>query len=427
MNIYLDKLAAYFAETGLNPATADLLAHGIGLVGLVALAFVVNFLTKQVLLRTVVGVIRRSKATWDDALVEAKVFHRLAHIAPALVINFFGDDVLGRSPEVLMAVNVFVNIYLIVIVLGVILAFLSAVEALFNRSKLGAQMPIKGFVQAVKLTVVLVGLIFILSQVLGRSPVYFLSGLGAIMAVLLLIFKDAILGFVAGIQISTNRMVRIGDWIEMPKAGADGDVIDVALTTVKVRNWDKTITTIPTYALISESFKNWRGMSETGGRRIKRSLYIDMSSVGFANEEQLARWQKISLLKPYLETKLREIADENATQGVDLGVLGNGRRLTNIGTFRAYCVAFLKANPNIHRELTFLVRQLQPTEHGLPIEIYVFTSDTRWAVYEGIQADIFDHLLSVIGEFGLSVFQDPSGHNFSNLLRATKPDRSAEV
>ena len=421
MGVYIDQLAKEFTHFGLDPATADTLARGAGLFGLLLLAVAANFLAKQVLLRAITGLIRRTSVTWDDALVESGFFSRLSHIAPALVINFFGDDVLGRSPEILKAVNVFVNVYLIVIAISVLMALFSALETLFNRSALGAKVPVKGFVQAVKLVVVLIGFIFVLSQLLGRSPVYFLSGLGALTAVLLLVFKDALLGFVAGIQISTNQLVRVGDWIEMPKAGADGDVIDVALTTVKVRNWDKTITTIPSYALISESFKNWRGMQETGGRRIKRALHIDMSTVAFADEDQLARWQKIRLLKPYLDEKLREIADENTHRGDDLGVLGNGRRLTNLGTFRAYCVAYLKANPRIHQDMTFLVRQLQPTEHGLPLEIYVFTNDIRWAIYEGIQADIFDHLLSVIGEFGLSVFQQPSGRD----LRALTPPPAA--
>jgi miniconductance mechanosensitive channel len=262
--------------------------------------------------------------------------------------------------------------------------------------------------------------IFVLATLMGKSPVYFLSGIGAVTAIIILVFKDAILGFVAGIQISVNQMVRIGDWIEMPKAGADGDVIDVSLTTVKVRNWDKTITTIPTYSLISDSFKNWRGMFESGGRRIKRALFLDMQTVGFADEQLLEGWKGIRLLKPYLEEKLAEIAEENKQRGDDLGVLGNGRRLTNVGTFRAYCVAYLKAHPRIHKDMTFLVRQLQPTEHGLPLEIYVFTTDTRWAFYEGIQADVFDHLIAIVGQFGLRVFQAPSGYDVGTALERVR-------
>ncbi|MET0263633.1 MAG: mechanosensitive ion channel domain-containing protein, partial [Rariglobus sp.] len=296
-------------------------------------------------------------------------------------------------------------------------ALLNAARLLISRSARGAHIPVKGFTQAIMLIASIIVGVFILAQLMGKSPVYFLSGIGALTAIIILIFKDAILGFVAGIQISVNQMVRVGDWIEMPKNGADGFVIDVSLTTVKVSNWDKTITTIPTYSLISDSFKNWRGMFESGGRRIKRSLLIDMQTAGFATEEQLAHWKKFRLLRPYLDGKLAEIADENSQRGEDLGVLGNGRRLTNIGTFRAYCIAYLKAHPGIHQDMTFLVRQLQPTENGVPIEIYVFTKDTRWAFHEGVQADIFDHLLAVIDQFGLRVFQTPSGYDIGGAVK----------
>ena len=247
--------------------------------------------------------------------------------------------------------------------------------------------------------------------------------MGALTAVLLLVFRDAILGFVAGIMISVNNIVRVGDWIEMSKAGADGDVIDVSLTTVKVQNWDKTITTIPTYDLISDSFRNWRGMKDSGGRRIKRPLYLDVQSIRFADEELIKRWEKIDLLKDYLKKKREEIQKANEERGTDLTILGNGRRITNAGTFRAYCVAYLKAHPQIHQDMTFLVRQLAPTEHGLPIEIYVFSKDQVWANYEAIQADIFDHLLSVIGEFDLHIFQKPSGLDMQSMVGRLAPSK----
>jgi miniconductance mechanosensitive channel len=249
---------------------------------------------------------------------------------------------------------------------------------------------------------------------------YFLSGLGALTAVLLLVFKDTILGFVAGIQLSANKMVAVGDWIEMPKYGADGDVIDVALTTVKVQNFDKTITTIPAYALISDSFKNWRGMFQSGGRRIKRAVHIDMQTVMFCNEEMLARFAKIQYISEYIQRKKEELEKHNAKHQVDNSNLVNGRRMTNVGTFRAYVTEYLKNHPKIHRELTFLVRQLAPGESGLPIEIYVFTNDTEWAHYEAIQADIFDHILAVLPEFDLRVFQNPSGMDFHALQNAAK-------
>lgn len=410
-------------DRGVSPETAALASLMLGLVALIALAWLANLIAKRVILRAVTGVVRRTAYTWDDAFVKTDVFTRLSHIAPALVFNLLGDEVFGEAPEIKAWIDNFVTVYLIVIGLAVISALLDAALLIANRSAAGRNVPVKGFVQAVKLIVYIVGGIFILSVIFGKTPVYFLSGLGALTAVLILIFKDAILGFVAGIQISVNQMVRVGDWIEMPKAGADGDVIDVSLTTVKVRNWDKTITTIPTYALISESFKNWQGMTESGGRRIKRALYIDMQTVGFADETMLANWRKIRRLQTYLDEKLVEIARENEQLGEEMGVLGNGRRLTNIGTFRAYVTAYLRGHPKIHQEMTFLVRQLQPTEHGLPLEVYVFTNDIRWAAYEAIQADIFDHLLAIIPQFGLRVFQQPSGYDVRALQGALAPAR----
>ena len=244
---------------------------------------------------------------------------------------------------------------------------------------------------------------------------YFLSGLGALTAVLLLVFKDTILGLVAGVQLSANKMVAVGDWIEMPKYGADGDVIEVALTTVKVQNWDKTVTTIPAYALISDSFKNWRGMQESGGRRIKRSVSIDVQTIVFCDEEMLGRFAKIKYIAEYIQKKKDELARFNQELKVDDSSLVNGRRMTNVGTFRAYVVAYLKHHPKIHQEMTFLVRQLAPSENGLPIEVYVFSNDKVWANYEAIQADIFDHILAVVPEFDLRVFQVPTGNDFRRL------------
>lgn len=383
---------------------------------LLLLAFAANWVAKRIILRLLAALVRRSSTQWDDAFLKAGAFTRLSHLAPALVVDAFGAEVFGRSPETLQSLNAAVNIYLIAIVVVVLCACLNAITAIIRSGDTGQRLPITGFAQALKLVTVLVGGIFILSNLLGKSPLYLLSGLGALTAVLLLVFRDALLGFTAGIMLSANRMIRIGDWIEMPKAGADGDVVDVTLTTVKVQNWDKTISTIPAYSLISESFKNWRGMQESGGRRIKRALNLDMHSVRFADEALLEHWRRIAILRPYLEGKLAELAAANQEAAdADLAVLANGRRLTNLGTFRAYCVAYLRRHPKIHQDLTFLVRQLQPDEHGLPLEIYVFTNDTEWAAYEGIQADIFDHLLAVLPEFDLRVYQQPSGHDLALL------------
>lgn len=423
MESLLNAVYEWLMAQGLPPDQASLTSTGLGLVLLLILAWAANFVAKRIILQVVSTIVKFSSFKWDDALLESGVFTRLSHIAPAMAINFYGDDVLGNTPEMLAGVHAAVNIYLTFIWLAVFFGFLDAVALMISRAEKASHMPVKGFFQAMKLIATVLGIILMLATILNKSPVYLLSGLGALTAVLLLVFRDAILGFVAGIMISTNNLVRIGDWIEVPKAGADGDVIDVSLTTVKVQNWDKTITTIPTYDLISGSFKNWRGMQESGGRRIKRALNIDLQSIRFADEELIERWSKFDLLKEYLKTKREEIDKANKEKGTDLTILGNGRRITNLGTFRAYCVAYLKAHPQIHQEMTFLVRQLAPNEHGLPIEIYVFSKDTRWAYYEAIQADIFDHLTAVIDQFDLRIYQQPSGRDLKEVLgRVVQPD-----
>ncbi len=392
----------------------------VGLVVLATLAWAANFIVKSIILRLVQAAVKRSKTELDDEFVATGVFTRLSHLAPALVINTFAPGVLGRSDAVLNGVNGAVSVYLVCIWLGVLFAVLNAVQKIAEQKTRAKGVPVKGFVQAIKLVSVIVGLILILAVLLDKSPIYLFSGLGALTAVLMFVFKDAILGFVAGIQISANQMVRVGDWIEMPQSDADGDVIDVSLTTVKVQNWDKTITTIPTYDLISKSFRNWRGMSDSGGRRIKRNLCFDASSIQFANEEQLKRWSHIGNVRDHLAAKREEIARDNEKLGDDANVLGNGRRLTNIGTFRAYTLNYLQHHPHIALDKTLLVRQLQPTPHGLPLEIYCFVNNTAWAFYEGVQSDIFDHLLAVAKVFDLEVYQHPSGTDLSDGLEALR-------
>ena len=307
------------------------------------------------------------------------------------------------------------NLYMLVVGATTLSAMLAAVAVIWQKRDGYEHVPVHGFVQVAQILISFATAITCLSLLLNKSPTFFLSSLGALTAVLMLIFKDSILGLVAGIQIAANRMLHIGDWLEMPKYGADGDVIDISLSTVKVQNWDKTISTVPTYALISDSFKNWRGMSESGGRRIKRAVNIDMSSIGFLGEEAISRLRRIELLKPYIEQKLADVENHNKELGVDESSLINGRRLTNVGCFRAYLVAYLKHNPVINKNMTFLIRQLAPTELGLPMEIYVFSSDKVWANYEAIQSDIFDHVLASMPEFGLRVFQNPTGADFSKL------------
>jgi miniconductance mechanosensitive channel len=411
----MNTLKNWLQTQGLNESTVALAAALVAAAVLILVGVIANFVAKRIVLRVVQTIIRRSSVTWDDTFLERKVFERLSHLAPAFVFHLAAPIAFADYPNLVTAVQTGAIVYMAVVGLAVVDGFLNAAQDIYAGFAIARRVPIRGFVQVIKIIVFFAGAIFILSNLLGKSPLVFLSGLGAFTAVLLLVFKDAILGLVAGVQLTANNMVRVGDWIEMPRYGADGDVLEVNLTTVKVQNWNKTISTIPAYALISDSFKNWRGMDESGGRRIKRAVNVDMSSIRFLDEEMLARFKKIEFIQEYLDRKVAEVSAYNREQQVDESSLVNGRRLTNVGTFRAYLEAYLRHHPLIHRDLTFLVRQLAPHEHGLPIEIYVFSRDQAWVKYEAIQSDIFDHVLAVIPLFDLRVFQSPSG---ADLVRA---------
>lgn len=403
----LNLLENWLVELGASAELAALGTTGAGVVGIVILAVVADAIAKRVVLRGMVGLTERSAAGWDDILAERRVFHRLAHIAPALVVYAFSPAVLGDGTPATDLVQAGCLLYMIGVAVSVLNGGLNAAADLIRATRFGERLPLTTFAQVAKLVLYCVAAIAVVSIVLGESPALLLSGLGAMTAVLMLIFKDPILGFVGGIQLSANQMVRRGDWIEMPKYGADGDVLEVALTTVKVQNFDKTITTVPTYALISESFKNWRGMSDSEGRRIKRAINIDLHSIAFCDEEMLARLADVPYMADYLAAKQREIDTWRQSQGDTPQTAMHPRQLTNIGTFRAYAVAYLRNHPAIHQKMTFLVRQLAPTPHGVPLEIYVFSKDQNWVNYEGIQSDIFDHLLAVLPKFDLRPYQVP--------------------
>ena len=403
----LSMLENWMTGRGIDPTVAELVLTGVQLLSVLAFALVADVVAKRVLLRAVVGLAGRTDANWDDVVMERRVFHRLAHIAPALIVYFFAPSVLGPSTTSTTLVTAICLLYMIVVVVSVVDGVLNAVVDLVRVSSFGRRLPLTSFAQVAKLVLYGVALIIALSVVIGESPALLFSGLGAMTAVLMLIFKDPILGFVGGIQLSANQMVMPGDWIEMPKYGADGDVLEVALTTVKVQNFDKTVTTIPTYALISESFRNWRGMSESGGRRIKRAINIDITSIKACDDVLINRLSRIHYMADYLNAKQEELARWNTRHEAEPATSLHPRRLTNIGTFRAYVVAYLRHHPQIHQDMTFLVRQLAPTVHGVPIEIYVFCTDQNWVNYEGIQSDIFDHLLAVLSEFDLRAYQVP--------------------
>jgi len=376
---------------------------------LIILSVLAYLITKKIILQIIHKIAKKTKTNWDDILLEKKVFHKLAHFSPAIIIYALAPLALESYPTWTIITQSAAKIYLILIILNAISSFLNALHAIYLTYPIAKYKPIKGYIQLVKIIFFSVGAILIISVLIGKSPAYLLGGLGALTAVLMLVFKDTILGLVASIQLSANDMVRPGDWVSMSKYGADGNVLEISLTSVKVQNFDKTITTIPTYAMISESFQNWRGMEEGDGRRIKRSLNIDLNSIKFIEKEDLAKFKKYRLLKDYIENKEKALEEFNKKNNLDENVIGNSRRQTNIGVFRAYLEAYLKDNPNINTNLTFLIRQLQPTETGVAIEIYVFSKIKAWVEYESVQSDIFDHLFAVIPEFGLRLYQYPSG------------------
>ena len=388
------------------------LLHSLAILGVLAVISLLAFyITEKIILTLLTRMFRKTSTDLDDILVNRNVFNRLAYLVPALIFYNFAyaapqfTVIIQRASLSLMALSG----------LLVINAFLSALSDIYEKTKYSERMHIKSYIQITKLIVNILGVVVIVAILIDKNVAWLLSGLGAMTAVLLLIFKDTILSLVASLQISSNDLFKIGDWIEAPQFGADGDVIDIALHAVKIQNWDKTISIIPTHKLIDSAFRNWRGMSESGGRRIKRSLFIDMNSIQLCTEELLEKFTHFELLNDYIEQKTKEVADHNKSNSINTAELINGRRLTNVGTFRAYIEAYLRNNSKIHPEMTFLIRQLEPTARGLPIQIYVFTNDTDWVRYEGIQADIFDHLLAVIPEFRLKVFQSPTGKDFGKL------------
>lgn len=382
-----------------------------GLLALLLLAWLGGVLVRSVLLRVVHGIAARTQWRWDDALGRRRSFLWLARTVPALVVQYGIALVPGVSDGAAQVVRNVAGALVALCVALAVSAALSALEDLYRATPRGRERSIKGVVQLAKIVLFVVAALVIVTTLTGKHIGLLLSGLGAMSAVLMLVFKDTILGFVAGVQLSSNDMLRVGDWIEMPQLNADGDVIDIALHTVKVRNWDKTITTIPSWRLISDSYKNWRGMQETGGRRIKRVLTIDAGSVRFLDGATLARLAQLHLLADYLPAKQGEVAAWNQTLGEAATVAANRRRLTNLGTFRAYVQAYLDSHPRIHHELGCMVRQLASGPQGIPLELYCFTATVAWAEYEGIQSDIFDHLFAVLPEFGLRLYQQPSGHD----------------
>lgn len=413
----MEHLFIYLQNHGFDIDSARIIVTGVFLLGAFVLVMLIELFIRKFLLKILTVFAMKTTTRFDDILLKHRTFVWFARIVPPVVLHNLVTIVLVYYPGAIRPAQSAVTIYLTVVVVIAVVGLLDALLEFYNENPISSRIPLKSFSQILKTIVISSGVVIVIAMMLGTSPLVFFSGLGAFTAVIILIFKDSILGFVAGIQVSVNNLVQVGDWIEMPKYDADGDVVDISLVTVSVQNWDKTITVIPSYALISEGFRNWRGMSESGGRRIRRSIIIDMRSVQFCDQPMIEKLQKVFLLRDYLASKTKEIADYNRSHHFDASVPVNGRRLTNLGTFRAYVLAYLRNHPKISREMTLLVRHLQPTENGIPLEVYVFCNDIAWAHYEEVQADIMDHLLSVLPFFGLQVFQNPSGADIADAVR----------
>lgn len=403
----MDYLLGHFTE--LRPY--------LTLILLFLVAWILYYICRSYLVRFIRAFTSDLSNIWGQAFFYPKLLSQLSLVLPVGLIHAV-TPMIEDLPELLSTVVQRVALAMFVVIsLRAITIFLSKINEVYSALEVSRNRPIKGIIQVTLIVLHILAIILVISSLMDRSPLVFLSGLGAMTAILLLVFRDTILSLVAGVQITSNDLIRVGDWVEMPQFNADGDVVDIALYAVRIQNWDKTFTVIPTHKFLEHSFKNWRGMQETGGRRIKRSINIDMTSVRFLTDEEIEKFSHFAMLKDYIAQKKEELAEYNKSFAHDPELKVNGRRLTNVGTFRAYLANYLRNHPGIHKDLTFLVRQLQPGSEGLPMEIYVFTNNTRWAIYESIQADIFDHVLAIISEFDLKVFQQPSGQDLKDAWR----------
>ncbi len=410
------SLAGLFQKTGLLPKWAQISGEVLSLLLLFAVSYLIFRLTWSVMKKILIPVFRRSKNQFDDLLVKHRLFRRISYLVPTLILYYFIQDSVYNFPVLVSVIRRLLEVSFVVIVILIVDSLLSTLNDFYSRYEFSKDHPITGLVQIIKIILYFFGVLFAVATLFHRDLGSLFVGLGTLSAVLMLIFRDPILGFVGGLQLTFNKMIRIGDWISMPQYHADGTVLEITLTTIKIQNWDKTIVTVPTYSLVTNSFQNWRGMEESGGRRIKRSVNIDMDSVHYVTPQELEKFRKIKVLRPYLDKKEKEIEEYNKKLDVDPSVVVNGRRQTNLGIFRAYLKAYLHNRDDIRDDMTFLVRQLPPTEKGIPIEVYVFTKTTAWAVYEDIQADIFDHILAGMHEFGLRAYQFPKSGDFDRLM-----------
>ena len=404
-------------SSGLSQYWSNFIAILTLVVSVIVIAYLIDRVARYTLFTVFIRLVKKSKTDWDDLLVEHKVFYAFAHLVPVMFIFYVIPELLDQDLIWVDYLERLSKTIFIIVFLTLFFRILNVIKTIIGRIESFKDKPLDSFFQLAKIIISIILTLVILSILAKTKITFFFGAFGAMTAVVVLVFKDTLLGFIGSIQLSANDMIRVGDWISMEKFGADGDVIEINLTTVKVKNWDKTITTVPTYSLISDSFKNWRGMQETGSRRIARSIFVNQSTVKFADQELIEKFKNIHLLKQYIVKKEKEVSDYNQRQKEDTSLVSNGRKITNIGTFRAYLVEYLNNHPKINKDLTILVRQLDPTTSGIPIQIYAFSTDIEWVNYEGIQSDIFDHVLAVIPQFELELFQSPSGTDFKNVLR----------
>ena len=389
-----NELMMWLQQLGVAEGSLLVVQRIVVIIGILLIAYLLDMICRKVVMPGVRKVTAKTQSTWDDYLLSDEVMTNVCHLIPPIVVFALIPFAFPNEPNFLSLILKICTIYITVVVMKLICAFLTSLYTISSEHEKLKNHSMKGFYQMLKLIVVCIGVIIIISELISKDPIAILTGLGAGTAILMLVFQDTIKGLVAGIQLTANDMVRPGDWISMPKYGADGDVMEVSLTTVKVRNWDKTITTVPPYALVNDSFQNWRGMFDIGGRRVKRSIHIDMNTVRFCTEEELAHFKQ----QPWME-----------------GFEETGKEEVNLYLFRHYLDYYLRHHPKVNQDMIMLVRQLQPTEHGMPIELYFFSANTAWVKYEALQAEVFDHVLAVVHRFGLKVFQSPTGLDLQAL------------
>lgn len=406
-------------NVGLSDRYAHIVTSASLLITTFLVLYVIHFIISAIFNSVLTRIIKKTKTTWDDFLLKNKVLNKLSQLILVIIAQQIIPFIFVGFPNFTAGLNKFLSVIVIFAIYAFVNSLLKTVRDILRTSKAFVDKPLDSYLQVVQIFLIFIIGTLVVSIVTGNSPWSFLVSLGAASAILMLVFKDTILGFVASIQVSANDSVRVGDWIEMSKYGVDGDILEINLNNVKIQNFDKTIVTIPTYTLLSDSFKNYRGMQESGGRRIKRSINIKISTIRYLTEQEIDELKKIKLLLPYINERQEEIDKYNNQEEIDSSVLVNGRRMTNVGLFRAYILAYAKHNPNIHKAMTLMVRQLAPQEHGLPLELYMFTNGTNWGFFEDVMSDVFDHLFAAIKYFHLEVFELPASDDLRHLLAET--------